>query len=251
MEKVNLDRIIAVRTTKTIYRYGDTCIKAFGKEYSKEDVLGEALNQARIERLGLNVPKILGVTAIEDQWAIVSEYISGKTLAQLMQENPEKRDEYLELLVDTQMEVHTKTCPLLPKLKDLLNRGISETELDATVRYSLHASLESMPRHVKVCHGDFVPSNIIIAGDGTPYILDWSRASQGNASADAVRTYQLFCMTGDEAAADKYLELFCSKSGTAMAYVRKWFPIVAAAQSVQGNAAERAFMLELIKSDRD
>ena len=84
---MNLDRIIAVRTTKTVYRYGDTCIKAFGQEYSKEDVLGEALNQARIERLGLNVPKILGVTAIEDQWAIVSEYISGKTLAQLMQEN--------------------------------------------------------------------------------------------------------------------------------------------------------------------
>ena len=132
-----------------------------------------------------------------------------------------------------------------------MNRKISQAQLDATTRYDLHTRLEGMPKHKKVCHGDFNPSNVIITEDGTPYILDWSHATQGNASADAVRTYQLFCMTGDEAAADKYLELFCSKSGTAMAYVRKWFPIVAAAQSVQGNAAERAFMLELIKSDRE
>ena len=245
---MNLDRIIAVRTTKTVYRYGDTCIKAFGREYSKEDVLSEALNQARIESLGLNVPKILGVTAIEDKWAIVSEYISGKTLAQLMAENPEKREEYLQLLVEMQTDVHTRTCPLLPRLKDVLNRRISESELDATVRYSLHASLEEMPRHVKVCHGDFVPSNIIIAGDGTPYILDWSRASQGNASADAVRTYQLLCLSGDREAGERYLELFCEKSGTEMQYVRRWFPIVAAAQSVQGNSTEQMFMLEMVRS---
>ena len=244
---MNLDRIIAVRTTKTVYRYGDTCIKAFGQEYTKEDVLSEALNQARIEGLGLNVPKILGVTTVEDRWAIVSEYISGKTLAQLMQENPGKRDEYLKLLVKTQMDVHARTCPSLPRLKDILNLRISETELNATVRYGLHASLESMPKHVKVCHGDFVPSNIVIRDDGTPYILDWSCASQGNASADAVRTYQLFCLSGDRGAADRYLELFCLESGTAMQYVRKWFPIVAAAQSVQGSDAERKFMLELVR----
>ena len=133
-------------------------------------------------------------------------------------------------------------------MKDLLNRRISESELDATVRYSLHAGLENMPRHVKVCHGDFVPSNIIIAGDGTPYILDWSRASQGNAAADAVRSYQLLCLSNGKEIAERYLELFCSRSGTPMEYARKWFPIVAAAQSTQGNTAERAFMLEMVRS---
>ena len=38
-----------------------------------------------------------------------------------------------------------------------------------------------MPKHNKVCHGDFNPSNVIIAEDGPPYILDWSHATQGNA----------------------------------------------------------------------
>ena len=43
----------------------------------------------------------------------------------------------------------------------------------------LHTRLESMPKHNKVCHGDFNPSNVIITDDGTPYIIDWSHATQG------------------------------------------------------------------------
>ena len=103
-----------------------------------------------------------------------------------------------------------------------------------------------MPKHNKVCHGDFNPSNIIIAEDGTPYILDWSHATQGNASADAARTYLLFWLNGDIEGAQKYLDLFCQKSDTAKQYVQKWMPIVAASQSVKGNANEREFLLSWV-----
>lgn len=243
---MKLDRVIAVRNNKTIYRDGDKCVKVFSADYSKADVLNEALNQARIEETGLNIPKVLEVTVVEGKWAIVSEYIKGKTLAQLMGENEDKKDEYLELLVDLQLTVQSKTCPLLTKLKDKMNRKISQSDLDAATRYDLHTRLEGMPKHNKVCHGDFNPSNIIIAEDGTPYILDWSHATQGNASADAARTYLLFCLSGDTETAQKYLDLFCKKSDTARQYVQKWMPIVAASQSVKGNADEREFLLSWV-----
>ena len=243
---MNLDRVIAVRNNKTIYRDGDKCIKVFGSDYSKADVLNEALNQARIEETGLNIPKILEITMIEGKWAIVSEYIKGKTLAQLIAEDEDKKDEYLELLVNLQLEVHSKKCPLLNKLKDKMTRKISISDLDATTRYDLHTRLEGMPKHTKVCHGDFNPSNIIIAEDGTPYILDWSHATQGNASADAARTYLLFWLAGDIEGAKKYLDLFCTKSNTAKQYVQKWMPIVAASQSVKGNEKEREFLLSWV-----
>ena len=239
---MNLDRVIAVRNNKTIYRDGDRCIKVFNAEYSKADVLNEALNQARIEETGLNIPKVLEVTMIDGKWAIVSEYIKGKTLAQLMEEDADKKGEYIELLVDLQMAVHSKTCPLLNKLKDKMNRKIAETEFDATTRYDLHTRLESMPKHNKVCHGDFNPSNIIIAENGVPYILDWSHATQGNASADVARTYLLFWLNGDIEGAELYLNTFCKKSDTAKQYVQKWMPIVAASQSVKGNEKEREFL---------
>ena len=240
---MKLDRVIAVRNNKTIYRDGDVCVKVFNDDYSKADVLNEALNQARIEETGLNIPKVLEVTMVDGKWAIVSEYIKGKTLAQLMAEDEDKKSEYLELLVDLQLEVQSKTSPLLNKLKDKMNRKISQSELEATTKYDLHTRLEGMPKHNKVCHGDFNPSNIIIAEDGTAYILDWSHATQGNASADAARTYLLFWLSGDISGAKEYLELFCKKSNTAMQYVQKWMPIVAASQSVKGNEKEREFLL--------
>ena len=243
---MKLDKVIAVRTNKTVYRDGDKCIKVFNEDYSKADVLNEALNQARIEETGLNIPKIHEVTTIDGKWAIVSDYIEGKTLADLMAEDEDKTDEYLNMLVDIQLEIHSKTCPLLNKLKDKMSRKISETELDATTRYELHTRLEGMPKHKKACHGDLNPSNIIITKDGTPYILDWSHATQGNASADVARTYLLFCLNGDTEKAKKYLEIFCKKSNTAKQYVEKWMPIVAASQSVKGNEKEREFLLSWV-----
>lgn len=244
---MNTDKVIAVRNTKTVYRDGDKVIKVFDEHYSKADILNEALNQARVEETGLNIPKLEEVTKINGRWAIVMDYIKGKTLAQLMAENPDKIDEYLNLFVDLQMEVHSKKAPLLNKLKDKMNRKISQADLTATIRYDLHTRLESMPKHNKVCHGDFNPSNIIISDeDGTPYIIDWSHATQGNASADVARTYLLFWLAGDINLAEKYLNLFCLKSDTAKQYVQKWIPIVAASQLVKGKKEEREFLLHWV-----
>ena len=239
---MKLDRVIAVRINKTIYKDGNNAIKVFDADYSKADVLNEALNQARVEETGLNIPKAIEVSKIDGKWAIVSEYISGKTLEQLMEEDPDREDEYLALFVDLQMKVHSKTSPLLTKLKDKMNRKISMADLDETTRYELHTRLEGMPKHNKVCHGDFNPSNIIITGSGIPYIIDWAHATQGNASADVARTYLLFCLSGNKELADKYLDLFCKKSNTDKRYVQKWMPIVAASQSVKGRPEERDFL---------
>lgn len=240
---MKLDCVLAERSNKTIYRSGDQCVKVFDENYSKADILNEALNQARIEETGLHIPKILGVSMIEGKWAIISEYIEGKTLSQLMRENPEKKTEYLNLFVDLQMEIQSKTCPMLNSLKDKMSRKISQADLDAVTRYDLHTRLEGMPTHNKVCHGDFWPSNVIISKDGTPYILDWSHVTQGNASADVARTYLLFWLNGDSEGADEYLDMFCKKSGTPRHYVQKWMPIVAASQSVKGKEKEREFLL--------
>ena len=243
---MKLDNVITVSTGKTLYRDGGDCIKLFNEDYSKADVLNEALNHSRVEETGLNIPKIKQVTMIDGKWAIISEFVSGKNLETLMNENPEKIDEYLELFVDLQLSVHAKECTLLTKLKDKMNRKISISELDATTRYELHTRLEGMKKHKKLCHGDFNPSNIIIADDGTPYIIDWAHATQGNASADVARTYLLFCLKGQTDIANKYLNLFCKKSDTARQYVERWMPIVAASQSVKGNKEERDFLLSWV-----
>ena len=206
---MNLNNVIAARTDKTVYRDGDAAIKVFDEHFNTADVLNEALNTARIEETGLNIPKIREVTKIDGRWAIMTDFIEGETLASRMEKNPDKEDEYLELFVDTQIEIQNKSCPLLTKIHDKMNRKISESDLDATTRYELHTRLNGMKKHKKVCHGDYNPSNVIITADGTPYVLDWSHATQGNASEDVARTYLLFKLAKKDALAEKYIRLFC------------------------------------------
>ena len=81
---MKLDKILAVRKGKIVYRDGAAAIKVFDESYSKSDILNEALNQARIEETGLNIPKILEVGTVDGKWALVLEYIEGKTLSELM-----------------------------------------------------------------------------------------------------------------------------------------------------------------------
>ncbi|MDE7082598.1 MAG: phosphotransferase [Clostridia bacterium] len=228
------------RADKEIYRAEDSLVKVFGENYSKANILNEALNHARVEETGLNVPKLRAVQVVDGKWAIVLDYIEGKTLQSLMDEHPEKEDEYLNLFVDLQLSVFAKKVPMLNKLKDKLQARISATNpvLEATTRYDLHTRLDSMPKHTHLCHGDFNPTNIIITKDGTPYIIDWAHATQGNSSADVAQSYLLFYLAGKEKLAEKYLKLFCKKSDTAIQYVQRWIPIAAAARLSKAKAEE-------------
>ncbi len=227
---------------KKVYRDGDRLIKSFDETYSKAGILNEALNQARVEETSLNIPKILEISVIEGKWSLTWEFIEGETLETLMKRNPEKEDEYLEFFVDLQIRMSKEKVPLLGHLRDKMHAKISASSYPASVRYELHVRLDSLPRHKKLCHGDFQPSNIILTKDGTPYIIDWAHATQGNGSADAARTYLLFYLHGKPELAEKYLRLFCLKTDTAIQYVQRVLPIVAASQSVKNKPEEAEFL---------
>ncbi len=238
---MKLENIIATRKAKTIYRDGNKTVKIYDED-SKVDVLSQALTHALIEETGLKVPKMLEVTTRDGKMTIIYEYIVGETLDVLMAKYPERQDEYLDLFLSLQMSVHAKRAPGLKKLKDKMRAKISISSLSDTVKYDLHMRLASMPKHEKICHGDFNPSNVVITENNEAYIIDWAHATQGNASADVARTYLLFCLDGKEALAEKYLDMFCERSGTSKSYVQKWLPIVAASQSVK-NIPEEAELL--------
>ena len=244
--KLEEKNIIVKRPYKTVYRCDDSIVKVFAETHPKSDVFNEALITSQIEATGLDIPKVKGVTQSDGKGAIEIEYKDGKPLEEMMNSDKKKMEKYMEDFVDLQIKVQSKTFPLLKGMKEKLSRQINSLkEVDATTRYELLTRLESMPKHNKVCHGDFNPSNVIVGKNGKMTVVDWAHATQGNASADAAMTYLLFALK-DQETADLYLNMFCKKSDTARQYVQQWLPIVAAAQLTKNNEFEKDFLMKWI-----
>lgn len=246
MEAKNKE-VIFTRPHKTIYADGDKIIKVFDDRYTKADVLNEARNEALVEEnTDLNIPALLEVSHTEEGWCLIRDKVEGKTLEQLMQEEPDKLGVYMEMFVDLQMSVHNQKVATIKRLRHkLMDQINSLKDLDATARYELATRLESMPKHTKLCHGDFNPGNVIMDDHNRLWIIDWAHAAQGNASADAAMTFLLFSLE-DEKKAEMYMKLFCEKSDTARQYVNRWLPIVAAAQMTRKKEKEKDFLMRWI-----
>lgn len=236
--------LISVNGAKKVYRDGDKVYKVFEKGFPKDEVLHEAFINARIEMIdGIRIPKILSIYEDENgQWVLEKEYVEGETLLELMKAHPEKVDQYVEQMVDLQMYIFSKKAPLLQKMKDKITYQINTLDtIDASTRYELLTRLESMPKHYKLCHGDFRPSNIIVDKDGQLHLIDWVHATQGNASGDVARTYMILQLL-DQEIAHKYYDNFCRKTKTDKSYVNKWLPIVAAAQLTKEREEEKEIL---------
>lgn len=242
--ELNRDNILVERKTKTVYKDNDKVVKLFVEDYSKGNILNEALIHARVEEnTDLNVPKLLEVSTVGNRWALAQEYIEGTTLEELINANPDKLDEYLDLFVKIQLDILGHQVPQLNRIKDKFKRKLTETDiLDENTRYELLQRIEGMKNHTKLCHGDLNPSNIILKDNGEYYIIDWAHATQGNASADAARTYLIFSMEGKCELAEKYLDMFSKKSNIEKASVWRWLPIVAATQLTKKIEDEKEFL---------
>ena len=240
--------LIAQIKNKEIYVENDKVIKLFVEGHSQSDILNEALNQSRVEEYSnLNVPKLIEVRKIENRWAIISERIEGKTISQMMKEQPEKIDEYLNLFVDVQLIILSNGVPLLNRIKEKFTRKLENaTNIDENTKYELQQRLQGMKNHNKLCHGDYHPSNVIVKEDGTVYVIDWAHVTQGNASADAARTFLLFSIDNHEDIAEKYLNLFAEKSGIEKSHIQRWIPIVAATQMTKNIPEEQEFLSKWI-----
>lgn len=240
--------LIAKRKNKEIFAENDTIIKLYNEGHSQSDILNEALNQSRVEEYSnINVPKLIEVKKIDNRWAIVSEKVNGYTISELLKNNPEAEDEYLNLFVDIQLIILSNEVPLLNRIKEKFTRKLENaTNIDENTKYELLQRLQGMKNHNKLCHGDFHPSNVIVTEDESIYVIDWAHVTQGNASADAARTYLLFSIDKKEALAEKYLNLFAEKSGIPKENIQRWIPIVAATQMTKNIPEEQEFLSKWI-----
>ena len=245
---MELRNLIAESEKVRVYESDGKCIKVFKDPAEpKSVVLYEALTHTRVEETGFaRIPPFEEIVKVDGNWAIVYRHISGKTLDQLIREDPSKRDTYLEKLADLQIEINSLRSTKLSRQTDYLKRSIDGLDMiDDVKKYELMTRLSTMPKHSKLCHGALSPDTVIVNDDGV-YIVDWLKAKQGNASADVAKTYLNFCIKHRTESAEKYLKIYCDKTGTSAEYVHSWLPIVAAAQLKFKRPEERELLLTWI-----
>jgi serine/threonine protein kinase len=243
----DLGEVISEHNHKTVYVKDGVITKVFDhKFYDGSFAFKEAMYQQYAYECKIYVPQVYGVFQVGEDWAISSQEIKGKTLAQMMAEDPEHKKKYVVELVKIHIQLLSRLSSnlMLPKLKDKLNSYISDSGLSSSTRYDLHVKLEKMPNHYKFCHGDFFPQNVIFDETGKYYILNWAHVTRGNASADASMTYLLFLLNGDEKAANTYLREFCKKTYTNESYVQQWISVCSAAKlkSVSDEAQKKLLL---------
>ena len=245
---------LVTRHNKAVYRDGNRLVKVFNERKPGSDVFNEALNDERVSEAGGRLPHVLEVSQVKDgewegSWALALEYIPGRALDDIMADDKQNVEKYVRQFVELQLQVQSADAPLLNRQKDKIRRMINSVKsVDPSVRYDLQMRLDGIKGGTKVCHGDFVPSNIIMPEDGSePYVIDWAHVTAGIPEVDAAQTYLLFKIDYPEIA-DTYLSAYSKISDTAKQVIMNWVPVVAAAELARGRQQREKFLLAQVEA---
>lgn len=244
---MNLGNPVAIGNTAKIYRFENNIVKLFKEYLPHTESLYEANKLEFAYLCGLDVPKIIDVTKINGRQAILMEYIEGETIGDLLTNNMELAEHYLNICANVQMKIHNIVVKsdILESMSEKLKRQIlSGKDLSELQKNSLLKSLDSMTFESRLCHGDFHPFNLIMRNDKVT-IIDWVDASAGDIRADVYRTYLLISQLSIELA-KMYLNYYCKKSGIPQDEIILWAPIIASARLSEHVSTENKDRLKKI-----
>ncbi|MDR2485473.1 MAG: aminoglycoside phosphotransferase family protein [Treponema sp.] len=235
-------------------------IKLFKDSFPKERIQKEARNQKTLYEMGLPVPKVFEITALNGRYALVMEYIRGTTLGEkiikntgyvngiTIEQNLSEETDSIHTIIDLQIKVHSVTLQEFPLMKEKLTEQINRVnDLNEKQKGIILKKLDPMRFRNNVCHGDFHPFNVIETDKGGIIILDWADAAIGNPEADIYRTYMIIELHQPETA-EKYLEIYCNKTGADKEEILHYEPILMTARlSETITKKERAEILHRLK----
>ena len=246
---MNLGAPIAVGNTAQIYLYENKIVKVFNDFLPDTESSYEANKQKFAHSCGLSVPKIFDVTTIDGKQAIIMEFVKGKTIGDILSENMEQAEYYMNISIDIQQKIHMIVADSLEPMSLKLSRQIeSAQQLDKRHKSALLQKMETITYKKRLCHGDFHMFNLIMSDNNQVTIIDWVDSSAGDLRADVYRTYLLYEQFSIELA-DMYLRLYCQKSGLSKDDIFQWAPIIAGARLSENVSSEKNERLIKIVND--
>ncbi|MGG0721942.1 aminoglycoside phosphotransferase family protein [Bacillus mycoides] len=234
---MNLGNPIAKGNTAEIYLCDNKVVKLFKEYLPNTEFLYEAQKQKYAYSCGLHVPKVYEVTKLQGRQAIIMEYIQGKSVGELLLNNLNQAEHYINICVSIQQKIHAisvRSDEIEPMEERLYRQINSVHNLDEKQKGNILKRLDSIIFEPRLCHGDFHPFNLIMSNDDMK-IIDWVDASSGDIRADVFRTYLLYSQNSVELA-EMYLHIYCKNTGLSRDEIFQWAPIITAARLAENKS---------------
>jgi len=141
---------------------------------------------------GVRVPVVHELTTVMGRPGLIMERIDGPDLLTLVGRQPWRVLWVGRVTGEVHAKLHAAKAPdrMLP-LRETLRQWIRSSDRvpQHLAEYALEI-LDGLPDGDSLCHGDFHPANILMAGK-TPVLIDWTIAKRGDAAGDVARTLLL------------------------------------------------------------
>ncbi|MGK8828653.1 aminoglycoside phosphotransferase family protein [Bacillus paranthracis] len=228
---MNLDNLIAKGNTAEIYLYDNKIVKLFKDYLPDTESMNEAKKQKYAYSCGLPVPNVFEVTKMQNRQAIIMEYVKGDSIGDLLLNNLNEAERYINICVNEQKKIHA-ICMNTDEIESMrvrLERQIKSVhKVDEKQKGKILDKLHSIKFEPRLCHGDFHPFNLIL-NNKKANIIDWVDASAGDLRADVFRTYLLYSQYLVELA-EMYLQIYCSNTDLTRDEIFQWAPIISVAR---------------------
>lgn len=144
-----------------------------------------------VHAAGLRVPRVVDVVEVEGRRGIVFERVEGLSMRASVKRAPWRMGYYAELLAELHADMHRHIVATIPSHRERLENRIRVAEsLRDDLKQEVLRVLQRLPDGNALCHGDFLPVNVLMAPRG-PVIIDWGNATVGNPLADVARSWLL------------------------------------------------------------
>ncbi len=136
----------------------------------------------------VDVPTPGELVTIDGRPGLIMERIDGADFGSALRRRPWTSFHVFALMGRLHARLlSTPAPPKLPDLHDYLRTQLEHPSVPPAARVAALEALDGLPTGRAVCHGDFLPGNLLSDGTRT-VVIDWANATRGNPQADIART---------------------------------------------------------------
>jgi len=244
-----LGKPIAYGRTAEIYAWGEgQVLKLFFDWVGLGAVQFEQRVGRAVHESGVAAPAVGEIVQREGRYGLVFQRVAGSAMFEALSRQPWQGRRYARWMADLQAGMHAATTSAdLPGQHQRLREKIVQARpLSPRLRAKALAALESLPAGDRLCHGDFHPGNIMVAGSQFT-IIDWIDTTLGNPLADVARTSIILLGVIETGIITNpflrfftrrfhsiYLRRYFTLHPGGQAEYHRWLPVVAAARLEEG-----------------